>query len=210
MKTQLLTIIVLAVLSLSTNAVAQISTRGKNMEVKQLQSPQEPRLGFVIHGGAGTITRKSLTPELEAEYRAKLTEAVLAGYKALQDGKTSVDAVEIAVKIMEDSPLFNAGKGAVFNADGVNELDASIMDGKTLKAGAVAELHHIKNPISLARVVMEKSEHVFLVGDGAEKFARENKFEFVPQKYFYTESRWKALQRIKAEEKKKAEADKKG
>lgn len=180
------------------------------MEVKQLQSPQNPRLGFVIHGGAGTITRKNLTPELEAEYRAKLTEAVLAGYKALQDGKTSVDAVEIAVKIMEDSPLFNAGKGAVFNADGVNELDASIMDGKTLKAGAVAELHHIKNPISLARVVMEKSEHVFLVGDGAEKFARENKFEFVPQKYFYTENRWKALQKIKAEEKKKAEADKKG
>ncbi len=179
-------------------------------EIKQLQSPQNPRLGFVIHGGAGAIGRNEMIPELEKQYRAKLEEAVLAGYKALQDGKTGLDAVEIAIKILEDSPLFNAGKGAVFTADGKNELDASIMDGKTLKAGAVAGLHHIKNPVSLARMVMEKSAHVMLSGDGAEKFAREQGMELVPESYFYTESRWKALQRIKEEERKNAEAQKQG
>lgn len=179
-------------------------------EIKQLQSPQNPRLGFVIHGGAGAIGRNEMIPELEKQYRAKLEEAVLAGYKALQDGKTSLDAVEIAIKILEDSPLFNAGKGAVFTADGKNELDASIMDGKTLKAGAVAGLHHIKNPVSLARMVMEKSAHVMLSGDGAEKFAREQGFEMMPESYFYTEARWKALQKIKEEERKNAEAEKAG
>src|SRR5947207_3497459 len=114
-------------------------------EIKQLQGPQNPRLGFVIHGGAGVITRSSLTPEKEKEYRAKLEEAVLAGYKALQAGKSSLDAVEIAIKILEDSPLFNAGKGAVFTHDGKNELDASIMNGKDLAAGSVAGLRHVKN-----------------------------------------------------------------
>ena len=128
-------------------------------EVKQLQGPQNPRLAFVIHGGAGVITKGSLTPEKERAYRDKLEEALLAGYKALQAGKSSVDAVEIAIRILEDSPLFNAGKGAVFTHDGKNELDSSIMDGKTLKAGGVAGLHHVKNPISLARAVMEKSPH---------------------------------------------------
>jgi hypothetical protein len=122
---------------------------------KQLQSPQNPRLGFVIHGGAGVIRRGDLSPEKEAEYRKKLEEAVVAGYKALQEGKTSIDAVQIAINIMEDSPLFNAGRGAVFNHDGVNELDASIMDGKNLAAGAVAGVHRVKNPINLARAVME-------------------------------------------------------
>src|SRR5690242_5623153 len=106
--------------------------KGNFSEIKQLQGPQNPRLGFIIHGGAGTIKRGSMTPEQEKEYRDKLTEVVMAGYKALQDGKTSLDAVEIAIRMMEDSPLFNAGKGAVFTADGKNELDASIMDGKTL------------------------------------------------------------------------------
>ena len=142
--------------------------KGSFGEIKQLQGPQNPRLGFVIHGGAGVITKGSLTPEKEKEFRAKLEEAVLAGYKALQAGKTSVDAVEIAIRIMEDSPLFNAGKGAVFTHDGKNELDASIMDGKTLGAGSVAGLRRVKNPITLARAVMEKSEHVMMIGEGAE------------------------------------------
>ncbi len=130
--------------------------KGNFAEIKQLQSPQTPRLGFMIHGGAGVIRKGSLSAEKEKAYRAKLEEALLAGYKALQDGKSGLDAVETAIKMLEDSPLFNAGKGAVFTADGKNELDAAVMDGKTLKAGAVAGLHHVKNPIVLARAVMEK------------------------------------------------------
>src|SRR5215213_2222815 len=174
-------------------------------DIKQLQSPQNPRLGFIIHGGAGVITKGSLTPEKEAAYRQKLEEAVLAGYKTLQDGKSSLDAVEAAIRILEDSPLFNAGKGAVFTADGKNELDASMMDGKTLAAGAVAGLHHVKNPITLARAVMEKSPHVMMVGDGAEKFAKEQNIELVDEKYFWTQPRWDALQKILKEEKEKKE-----
>src|SRR5215207_560596 len=175
--------------------------KGSYAEIKQLQSPQSPRLGFILHGGAGVIKKGSLTPAKEAEYRKKLEEAVLAGYKALQDGKTSLDAVEVAIRILEDSPLFNAGKGAVFTADGKNEHDASIMDGKTLGAGSVAGLHHVKNPITLARAVMEKSPHVMMVGDGAEKFAKEQNIELVPEKYFWTQERWDALQKILKEEK---------
>ncbi len=170
-------------------------------EIKQLQSPQKPRLGFMIHGGAGVMKKGSISPEKEKEYREKLQQAVLAGYKELQSGKSSLDAVEIAVKILEDSPLFNAGKGAVFTHDGKNELDASIMDGKTLAAGAVAGLRHIRNPISLARAVMERSEHVMMVGEGAENFAREQKFEFVDEKYFWTQDRWDQLQDILKKEK---------
>lgn len=177
--------------------------KGSFGEIKQLQGPQNPRLGFVIHGGAGMITKGSLTPEKEKEFRAKLEEAVLAGYKALQAGKTSVDAVEIAIRIMEDSPLFNAGKGAVFTHDGKNELDASIMDGKTLGAGSVAGLRRVKNPITLARAVMEKSEHVMMIGEGAEKFAAEQKIELVDPKYFWTQHRWDALQQILKEENEK-------
>lgn len=173
-------------------------------EMKQLQGPQNPRLGLVIHGGAGVIKRGSLSPEKEKEYRAKLEEALVAGYKALQAGKSGLDAVEIAIRILEDSPLFNAGKGAVFTNDGKNELDASIMDGKTLGAGAVAGLHHVKNPITLARAVMEKSEHVMMIGDGAEKFAKEQSIELVDAKYFWTQPRWDALQRILQAEKDRA------
>jgi beta-aspartyl-peptidase (threonine type) len=174
--------------------------KGSFPEIKQLQGPQNPRLGFVIHGGAGVIKKGSLTPEQEKEYRAKLEEAVMAGYKSLQVGKTSVDAVEIAIRVLEDSPLFNAGKGAVFTAEGKNELDASIMDGKTLMAGAVAGLHHVKNPITLARAVMEKSPHVMMIGDGAEQFAKEQKIELVDEKYFFTQRRWDELQQIKKQE----------
>ncbi len=171
--------------------------------MKQLQSPQNPRLGFVIHGGAGVISKGDLSPEKEKAYREKLEEAVLAGYKALQNGKSSLDAVQTAINILEDSPMFNAGKGAVFTNEGKNELDASIMDGKTLAAGAVAGLHHIKNPIDLARAVMEKSPHVMMAGDGAEKFAKEQNIEIVPEKYFFVQNRWDSLQKILKEEKAK-------
>ncbi len=182
--------------------------KGAYSEIKQLQSPQNPRLGFVLHGGAGVIRRGSLSPEKEKEYRAKLEEAVLAGYKTLQNGKTGLDAIETAIKILEDSPLFNAGKGAVFTADGKNELDAAIMDGKTLNAGAVAGLHHVKNPIVLARAVMEKSEHVMMIGSGAEQFAKEMNIELVEEKYFWTQERWDSLQKIIKEEKEKEKAAK--
>ena len=177
--------------------------KGSYAEIKQLQSPQNPKLGFMLHGGAGVITKGSLTPEKEKEYRAKLEEAVLAGYKALQSGKTSLDAIEIAIRLLEDSPLFNAGKGAVFTNEGKNELDASVMDGKTLAAGAVAGLRHVKNPITLARAVMEKSEHVMMVGEGAEKFAKVQSIELVDEKYFWTQPRWDSLQKILREEKEK-------
>jgi beta-aspartyl-peptidase (threonine type) len=169
-------------------------------EIKQLHGPQNPRLGFVIHGGAGVISRGSLTPEREKEYRDKLQEALLAGYRALQAGRSGLDAVEIAIRILEDSPLFNAGKGAVFTNEGKNELDASIMDGKTLGAGAVAGLQRVKNPITLARAVMEKSEHVMMVGAGAEKFAATQNIELVDPKYFWTQPRWDALQKILKEQ----------
>jgi beta-aspartyl-peptidase (threonine type) len=173
--------------------------------IDQLQSPQgPPPMGIIIHGGAGVIERGSMTPEKEAAYRAELQKALLAGWKVLQDGGTSLDAVQASITIMEDSPLFNAGKGAVFNAEGKNELDSAIMDGKTLKAGAVAGLHHIKNPILLARAVMDKSPHVMMIGDGAEKFAQENGFELVPEKYFWTQERWDGYLKVKKEQEEKA------
>lgn len=182
--------------------------KGGFAEIKQLQSPQNPKLGFMIHGGAGVIRRGDLTPEKEKLYRAKLEEAVLAGYKKLQAGASGLDAVQTAINLLEDSPLFNAGKGAVFTADGKNELDASIMDGKNLKAGAVAGLRHVKNPINLARAVMENSPHVMLTGEGAEQFAKEQKIELVDEKYFFTQERWDALQKVIEAEKKKAQTTK--
>ncbi len=151
---------------------------------------------IAIHGGAGTITRASMTPERERAYRAKLAEALEAGKAVLAGGGDALDAVEAAIVVMEDSPLFNAGKGAVFTADGRNELDASIMDGRTLNAGAVAAVTHVKNPIRLARQVMERSPHVLLAGEGAEVFAREIGIPLVPATYFWTERRWKQLLRI--------------
>jgi beta-aspartyl-peptidase (threonine type) len=142
-----------------------------------------------------------MTPEMENDYRTKLVEALTAGYTLLQNNGSSLDAVEAVIKIMEDSPLFNAGKGAVFTHEGTNELDASIMDGKSLKAGSVAGLKHIKNPIRLARLVMEQSPHVMMVGEGAETFAMQHGVDTVPQSYFYTEKRWKQLQQLLEKEK---------
>jgi L-asparaginase / beta-aspartyl-peptidase len=198
-------LLIICLVGLSVSVPAQ---KAGHVEIKQLQGPQNPRLAFVIHGGAGVIRRGSMTTEREQAYRAKLEEALLAGFKALQAGKSGPDAVEIAIRMLEDSPLFNAGKGAVFTADGKNELDASIMNGKTLAAGAVAGLHHVKNPITLARAVMEKSPHVMMVGDGAEKFAKEQNIELVDEKYFWTQERWDSLQKILQQEKEKAEKPK--
>lgn len=186
------------------------SQKGSFGGIRQLQSPQNPKLGFMIHGGAGVIAKGKMTPEKEKEFRTTLERAVLAGYKALQDGRSSLDAVEVAIRMMEDSPLFNAGKGAVFTHDGKNELDASIMNGKTLATGSVAGVHHVKNPITLARAVMERSPHVMMIGDGAEQFAKEQKVELVDEKYFWTKERWDALQQVLKEEKDKLEKEEKG
>jgi beta-aspartyl-peptidase (threonine type) len=159
------------------------------------------KFGLVIHGGAGTIERSKITPEKEREYRAGLERALTAGYEILKRAGSSIDATEAAVRVLEDDPHFNAGKGSVFTSAGTNEMDAAIMDGKTLAAGAVASLKHVKNPISLARLVMEKSGHVMIDGEGAEAFAKENGMELVDQKYFFTQERWDALQKIKSAEK---------
>ena len=155
---------------------------------------QQKKYVMVIHGGAGTILKKNMTPEREAAYIAVLTQAIQAGYAKIKDGKTSLDAVEATIHILENDPHFNAGKGAVFTHDGKNELDAAIMDGKTLMAGAVAGITTVKNPISAARAVMEKSEHVMMVGAGADQFAKDAGLEIVDPKYFWTKERWDGLQ----------------
>jgi L-asparaginase / beta-aspartyl-peptidase len=157
---------------------------------------------FVIHGGAGVVA-KEVTAEREKAVRADLRKALETGYAVLKAGGSSLDAVSKAIVILEDSPWFNAGKGAVFNHDGRNELDASIMDGTTLGAGSIANVHKVKNPILLARAVMEKSPHVMLVGDGAEQFAQSIGIELVDPKYFYTENRWQELQQALKDEQKK-------
>ncbi|HEX5724860.1 MAG TPA: isoaspartyl peptidase/L-asparaginase [Longimicrobiaceae bacterium] len=162
--------------------------------------PAQERWGLVIHGGAGTIRREQVPPERQAEYHAALREALLAGWRVLEAGGTSLDAVEAAVNLMEDNPLFNAGKGAVITADGRIELDAAVMDGATLRAGAVAGLRHVKNPIDLARAVMERSPHVMMIGDGAEAFAREQGIELVPAEYFFTDARRRAWVRAREQE----------
>ena len=154
---------------------------------------------IAIHGGAGTITRKNMTPEKENAYRSKLKETLNVGYSILNKGGTSLDAVEATIRIMENSELFNAGKGAVFTNAGTNELDASIMDGRNLKAGAVARVKTVKNPISAARKVMEETWHVMLSGDGADKFAKEQGLDIVDPNYFYTQRRWDSLKKIQVE-----------
>jgi beta-aspartyl-peptidase (threonine type) len=148
---------------------------------------------IVMHGGAGVIERGSMTPERDKAYRAGLDEAIHAAAGVLDKGGSSVDAVEAALRKMEDNPLFNCGKGAVFTAEGKNELDAAIMEGKSLKAGAVAGVTRTKNPISLARAVMDKSPHVMLIGAGADEFAASVGLEQVDPSYFFTEPRWQSL-----------------
>lgn len=159
---------------------------------------------LAIHGGAGTILRQNMMAEKEAAYKAALEKALLAGYAKLKQGKSSIDAVEAAIRVMEDSPLFNAGKGAVFTNDGRNELDASIMDGKSLAAGSIAGVWTIRNPISAARAVMEQSPHVMMAGRGAEKFAKEKGLEIVAPRYFFTQERFEGLKKAKEKEAKAA------
>jgi beta-aspartyl-peptidase (threonine type) len=162
---------------------------------------QSKNFVLVLHGGAGAIKKENMTPELEKQYTGKLNEALEKGKEILSGGGTALDAVEQVIRIMEDSPLFNAGKGAVFTRDGRNELDASIMDGKTGKAGAVGCVDDIQNPISAARMVMDSSEHVLLIGKGASKFAREHGLRIVDSTYFYSGERWEQLQEFLKKEK---------
>lgn len=165
------------------------NTQGKKADA------QGTKYVMVMHGGAGTIEKKFMTPEKEKAYTDALTEALQAGYDLIKQGKSSLDAVQASINILENSPLFNAGKGAVFTHNGKNEMDASIMEGKTRMAGAVAEVSNIKNPINAARVVMEKSEHVMMAGRGAERFAAAHGCDTVPPSYFFTQERWDQLQR---------------
>lgn len=148
------------------------------------------KYAIAIHGGAGTILRTAMTPEKELAYRSALESAILSGENILKKGGDSIDAVEAAIQSLEDNALFNAGKGAVFNHEGKNELDASIMNGKNLMAGAVASIKNIKNPISLAKLVMDKSEHVFLAGSGAMDFAKKMEVPFMPDDYFFVQARY--------------------
>jgi len=162
----------------------------------------EGKIGLVIHGGAGTIAPNRMTPEIERDLRAGLRRSLEAGYETLENGGSSLDSVVAAARVLEDDPLFNAGRGAVFTSAGANEMDAAIMDGKTLRAGSAGGLKRIRNPITLARAIMDQSPHVMFVGEGAEAFARQAGIEFVDEEYFYTEERWNALQRVQ-----KAEAE---
>ena len=162
---------------------------------------------LVIHGGAGTILKSQMTSEREKAYQLALEKALQTGNDILKKGGTALDAVEACVRSMEDDHLFNAGKGAVFTNEGKNELDAAIMNGKTLEAGSVAGVTTIRNPITAARAVMEKSPHVMMTGAGAEKFARQQGLEIVDPSYFYTEARWSGLQRAKQEDSLKMKSD---
>ena len=161
---------------------------------------------IVIHGGAGTITRADLTPAQDSAYRAALNAALDIGEEILKSGGDAIDAVEQTIHYLEDSPLFNAGKGAVFTNEGRNEMDASIMVGTDRMAGAVGGVSNVKHPISAARAVMERSPHVLLTGKGAEQFAQESGLEIVDPSYFFTQRRWDALERAKAREEREGEA----
>lgn len=168
-----------------------ISTKKHNVKEREPNS-----FALVIHGGAGGVNRKNHSPEQQEAYAQKLQEALNAGYAILEKGGISLDAVQAAINVMEDSPLFNAGKGAVYNSEGKQEMDAAIMDGQNLNSGAVAGVNHIKNPILAARVVMDSSKHVLLSGVRAEIMAKSNGVEMVDESYFYTEKRLNQLRKI--------------
>tara|TARA_B110000967_G_scaffold137181_1_gene140111 strand:+ start:1179 stop:2258 length:1080 start_codon:yes stop_codon:yes gene_type:complete len=187
------------------------SDKNYNTDIEQGTSTNQQEkinnFAIIIHGGAGTILKKNMSDEKEAEYAAKLEEAIKVGYTILKNGGTSQEAVMKTIQIMEESPLFNAGKGAVFTNEGTNELDASFMDGKTLNAGAVAGVTNVKSPIELAIKVMTDSDHVMLSGKGASIFAEEKGLEIVDPSYFFTERRFQSLQRIKDREKTELDHD---
>lgn len=173
-----------------------------NSDKKDTINKQEPvSFAIVIHGGAGGIKREYFTEKQQEAYKEKLQEALEAGYKILEKGGISLDAIQAAIKVMENAPLFNAGKGSVYNSEGNQEMDAAIMDGKTLNSGAVAGVNHIKNPILAARVVMDSSKHVMLSGKGAEIMAKKYGIEMVDSSYFFTEKRLNQLRKIQEKEK---------
>lgn len=176
-----------------------ISCNDKSEKLAFAETLKKP-FAIVIHGGAGGVERKYFTSEQELAYKEKLQQALNAGYAILENGGTSLEAVQASIIIMEDSPLFNAGKGAVFNSEGQQEMDASIMDGRTLKAGAVAGVNHIKNPILAARMVMDSTSHVLLSGKGAEIIAKKFKLEMVDSDYFFTPKRYNQLMKLQGKE----------
>ena len=176
--------------------------QNSNNQKQLLENSQIENFGIVIHGGAGTMSRKEMTKEMDSMYRNKLEEVIRVGYLILKNGGTSQEAVEKSINLLEDSPLFNAGKGAVLNSNGEIELDASFMNGKTLNAGAIVGVKTIKNPISAAIKVMENSPHVMFFGSGAEEFAMKEGLEIVDPNYFFTQKRIDELKRIKLDEKK--------
>lgn len=170
----------------------------------------QEKYAIVIHGGAGVMSKPAMDEERREAYKTKLNEALELGQKLLEEGNTATDVVVRVIEVLENSPLFNAGKGAVFTHDGINELDASIMEGKTLNAGAVAGVRDIKNPIKAAREVMENSEHVLLSGKGASEFAKKQELEIVKNNYFYTESRYQSLKRLQKRERERTQNDNTG
>ncbi|PHI19959.1 beta-aspartyl-peptidase [Lewinellaceae bacterium SD302] len=167
-----------------------------------------PEYALVIHGGAGTILKENMTDERAAAIRNAMETAMQKGEEVLSSGGSAAEAVEQTIWLLEDSPYFNAGKGAVFTSNGTNEMDASFMTGHDLNAGAVGGITNVKHPISAARAVLEKSEHVMLSGKGAEQFAEEQELEIVDPRYFYTEERYQSLQRVRAKEEAAMEAEK--
>ncbi len=175
---------ILLIVGLTMSASAQSSTPSQN---------QPHQWAIVLHGGAGVIERSSMSPEAERQYRAGLNEAITAAGAILDKGGTATDAVEAAIEILEDNPLFNAGRGSVFAADGTNQMDAAIMDGATMKAGAVADVQHTRHPIVLARAVMDKSQNVMMIGAGADAFSVHIGLQQEPQSFFFTEPRWRTL-----------------
>lgn len=201
LKSTLYTLLMLAVLGISACEVADASGSESTPASTEETLPEKAEYAMVIHGGAGTILKENMTPEKEKDYIDALNVALDAGEAILKQGGTAADAVVATIMTMENSPLFNAGKGAVFNHEGKNEMDASFMEGATLKAGAVGGVTNLKNPILAARAVLEDSPHVMLTGKGAEQFAAEQGLEIVDPKYFYTDRRWEGLQKALQEEK---------
>lgn len=202
-KFQILTLLIGFFIHLSCNSGGNQGVISENSETESVDS--QPTFGIVIHGGAGTILKKNMSDSLELAYRTILEDAIRTGHEILANGGDAMEAVTKTINIMEDSPLFNAGKGAVFTNEETNELDASVMNGANLDAGAVAGVTRIKNPIDLALEVMNNSDHVMLAGEGAEVFAQTRGIPLVDPAYFYTENRYRSLQRIK--DKEQAELD---
>ena len=180
----LLALILVPVLTMPAHSQAQ---------TRHPRAPKPHKWAVVLHGGAGVIKRSSMSPQIEKQYRDGLRQAITAAGAVLDKGGSALDAVQAAIEILEDNPLFNAGRGAVFAADGTNQMDASIMDGATMKAGAVADVQHTRHPIALARAVMEKTPFVLLSGTGADAFSVHAGLQQEPRSYFFTESRWQAL-----------------